>query len=329
VTVVDIHAHYLPRFFVEEARAGDVFGMRVDGDKLFHPEGWGFPVHPTFNDLEAKLEEMDTFEIDISIMSGAPPLFFYNEPADEVVDFTRRVNDSLAEWVAEDERLYAIAGLPLQDPDAATAELERAVEELGMLGAHIGTNCESTPLDAPEYDALFSKAEELGVPLVIHPYYVGPKPGLGDWYLVNSMGNPLDTTIATVRLIHSGALDRHPDLRIALMHGGGFLPYQIGRFDHAYDVRQEPKANIDRRPSEYLERFWMDTITHADRPLEFLRDLIGPERLVLGTDLPFDMADAEPVERLRRVGVDLDATTTAAAELFGVETWSNSPLEVA
>jgi aminocarboxymuconate-semialdehyde decarboxylase len=165
---------------------------------------------------------------------------------------------------------------------------------------------------------VLAAAERLDVPLMLHPYYVGPKPGLEDFYLVNSMGNPLDTSIAAVRLIHSGALDRFPALRIALVHAGGFLPYQLGRFDHAFDVRPEPRVAIDRRPSGYLDRFWMDTITHADAQLVFLRDLIGRRRLVLGTDLPFDMADPRPVARLERAGIEADTTATAAAELFGL-----------
>jgi aminocarboxymuconate-semialdehyde decarboxylase len=317
LTAVDVHTHFLPRFFVDEAASGGVFGVREDEGFLVHPQGFRYPAHQEFLDAGAKLAEMDRLGIDASVMSGAPTLFFYDAPADEAVQFTRRVNDALAEWVSGSDRLSAVAGLPLQDPDAAAAELERAIGELGMLGAHIGTNCQSMPLDAPELEPVLATAERLGVPLILHPYYVGPKPGLEDFYLVNSMGNPLDTSIAAVRLIHSGALDRHPALRIALVHAGGFLPFQLGRFDHAFDVRQEPRRHIQRRPSTYLDRFWMDTITHADAALAFLRDLIGPGRLVLGTDLPFDMADPEPVTRLNRVGVDPDAAANAAAELFG------------
>jgi aminocarboxymuconate-semialdehyde decarboxylase len=321
LSAVDVHTHYVPHFFLEDAASGGVFGVVEDDGFLVHPAGWRYPAHEEFYDVGAKLAQMDELGIDVSVMSGAPPLFFYDAPADEVVEFTRRVNDSLAAWVGEDARLLAMAGLPLQDPEAAAAELERAVGELGMLGAHIGTNCQSTPLDAPELEPVLATAERLGVPLVLHPYYVGPKPGLDDFYLVNSMGNPIDTSIAAMRLIHSGALDRHPGLRLLLVHAGGFIPFQLGRFDHSFDVRKEPRANIDRRPSTYLDRFWMDTITHADPALVFLRDLIGAERLVLGTDLPFDMADPDPVGRLLRTGVDADATASAAAELFGVAEW--------
>jgi aminocarboxymuconate-semialdehyde decarboxylase len=321
LTAVDVHTHFLPRFFIDDAASGGVFGVREDEGFLVHPEGFRYPAHEEFSEVGAKLAEMDRLGIDVSVMSGAPTLFFYDAPADEAVGFTRRVNDALAEWVGGEDRLLAVAGLPLQDPEAAAAELERAVGELGMIGAHIGTNCQSTPLDAPELEPVLATAERLDVPLILHPYYVGPKPGLEDFYMVNSMGNPLDTSIAAIRLIHSGALDRHPSLRLALVHAGGFVPFQLGRFDHAFDVRQEPRKHIERRPSTYLDRFWMDTITHADAPLVFLRDLIGTDRLVLGTDLPFDMADPAPVERMERVGIDIAAAAAAAAGLFGLDGW--------
>lgn len=319
MTAVDVHTHFLPQFFLDEAASGDAFGVREDDGYLVHPEGFRYPASEEFLSVDAKLRQMDELEIDISVLSGAPTLFFYDQPADEATAFTRRCNDALAEHVAGQDRLLAVAGLALQDPEAAAAELDRAVGQLGMIGAHIGTNCGPTPLDAPELDPVLATAERLGVPLILHPYYVGPKPGLADFYLVNTMGNPLDTSIAAVRMIHSGALDRHPDLRICLVHGGGFVPFQLGRFDHAFDVRREPREHIVLRPSSYLSRFWIDSITHADAALEFLSDLIGDDRLVLGTDLPFDMADPEPVARLRRVGVDVDATAAAAAEFFGVD----------
>jgi aminocarboxymuconate-semialdehyde decarboxylase len=176
-------------------------------------------------------------------------------------------------------------------------------------------------------EPVLGAAERLDVPLMLHPYYVGAKPGLEDFYLVNSMGNPLDTSVAAVRLVYSGALDRFPRLRIALVHGGGFLPYQLGRFDHAFAVRPEARVAIDRPPSSYLHRFWMDTITHGDEALRFLAARIGPERLYIGTDQPFDMADAAPVERLQRIGVDVDATGGAAAALLKTDLEARRALE--
>jgi aminocarboxymuconate-semialdehyde decarboxylase len=208
----------------------------------------------------------------------------------------------------------------LDDPAAAAAELERAVTELGFLGAQIGTSyANGRPLDRPELGPVFEVADAHGHPLMLHPYYVGPKPGLEGFYFTNSLGNPIDTTVAAARLVHAGALDRWPSVPFVLVHAGGFLPYQIGRLDHAYGVRAEPKQYIGRRPSSYLARFWMDSITHGDAALSFLVSSVGTERVVLGTDLPFDMGDPCPLDRLRRAGVDPHALGATAARLLRLE----------
>src|SRR5581483_3155429 len=241
------------------------------------------------------------------------------QPAADAVRFAERANDALADLVAGESRLHGFASLPLQDGDRAAAELERAVRELGLVGAQIGTNCGPTPIDAPELEPVLAAAESLGVPLMLHPYYVGPKPMLEDFYFTNSIGNPLDTCTAAARLIHSGTLDRHPGLNVILVHAGGFMPYQLGRLDHAFAVRQEPRVAIDEPPSSYFGRFWLDSITHSDASLEFLAALAGTERIVLGTDLPFDMGDPVPLVRIRRVGLDPDELGATAAALLGIE----------
>jgi aminocarboxymuconate-semialdehyde decarboxylase len=246
-------------------------------------------------------------------------MFLYDEPAADAVQFAERANDALAEFVAGEDRLHAFAGLPLQDGERAAVELERTVRELGFVGAQIGTNCGPKTIDAPELDPVLAAAESLGVPLMLHPYYTGPKPMLEDYYFTNSIGNPLDTCTAAARLIHSGALDRYPDLRVILVHAGGFMPYQLGRLDHSFAVRPEPRVAIDQPPSSYLGRFWFDSITHSDASLEFLVSFVGTERIVLGTDLPFDMGDPVPLDRIRRVGVDPDELGATAAALLGIE----------
>jgi aminocarboxymuconate-semialdehyde decarboxylase len=317
MTVVDVHNHVIPSFVLEEAERGALFGLRVDDGWVVHPEGFRYPVTPDFWDPEEKLADMDAHGLDVAILSIAPTLFLYDEPATEAVAFARRANDAVAGMAATSPRLAGLATLPLQDPSGAAEELRRSVEELGLRGAQIGTSgADRLPLDDQALAPVLAEAERLGVPLMLHPYYVGLKPGLTDYYFTNSIGNPLDTCIAAARLIHAGTLDRHPGLRLVLVHAGGFLPYQLGRLDHAHAVRKEPRVEISAAPSSYLRRFWIDSITHADDALGFLESLIGTDRMVIGTDLPFDMADREPVERLRRAGIDPDALGTVADELF-------------
>jgi aminocarboxymuconate-semialdehyde decarboxylase len=321
MTVIDVHTHFTPPFVAEEAaRQGGLFGVRADDGHLAHPEGFRYPIHPESHDVEAKLAGMDDAGIDIAVLSLIPPLFFYDQPADEAVDVARRANDELASMVEGQDRLLAFAHLPLQAPEEAAREFDRAVTELGFRGAHIGTDAGSgRKLDAPELDPVWAAAERHDLPVVLHPSYVGLKPGLEDFYFTNSIGNLLETTSAAARLIHAGTLDRFPSLKLVLVHAGGYLPYQIGRFDHAYDVRDEPKVSLDRRPSEYLDRFFMDTITHGDAQLDFLASLIGTERLVLGTDIPFDMGDPRPLELIRRTSVDEHAIGETAATLLRLD----------
>jgi aminocarboxymuconate-semialdehyde decarboxylase len=150
---------------------------------------------------------------------------------------------------------------------------------------------EGVPLDDRRFDPFFAAAAELGVPVMLHPYSVGPRPRLADFSMSNLTGSPMETCVAATRLILSGFLDRHPAVKLVLVHAGGFLPYQIGRLDHGFRVRDEARAAIASPPSAYLRRFWYDTITHAGKPFEFLIELVGPDRMMVGTDLPFDMAD--------------------------------------
>jgi aminocarboxymuconate-semialdehyde decarboxylase len=318
MTVIDVHTHVIPRFVADEASSSSVFGVTEADGWLVHPQGFRYPLHAELIDPAAKLAQMDVCRIEISVISCSPTLFFYDAPADEAVAFARRVNDAIAVLAREEPRFEGLALLPLQDPEAAAAELERSVGELGLRGAHIGTSCGTRPLDSPELEPVLATAAALRAPLLLHPYYVGPKAGLEDFYFTNSIGNPLDTCVAAARLIHAGVFDRFPTLRVVLAHGAGFLPYQVGRFDHAFAVRSEPRVVIQDLPSSYLKRFWIDTITHDDRALAFLAQLAGADRLVLGTDLPFDMADADAVDRVARSGLDCHALGETARELFGI-----------
>jgi aminocarboxymuconate-semialdehyde decarboxylase len=316
VTTVDIHAHVIPEPIIALARARRLFGVEQRDGTLFHPEGFRAPLGDDFFDADVILARMDEAEIDVSILSLSPTLFFYGQPASDAVAFARTANAAIASLVARSERLLGLAHLPMQDPAAAVRELQRAVEDLGFCGALIGTSVDQTPLDAEHVLPVLEAAERLRVPLILHPYFVGPKPGLEPFYFTNTIGNPLDTTIAAARLVHSGVLGRLPGLNVILVHGGGYLPYQLGRFDHAFRARPETRELIAEPPGRYIRRFWIDTLTHSDPALEFLAKLVGSDRLLVGSDLPYDMADRYPLARLRRVGLDGNALGSNAQKLF-------------
>lgn len=313
--VVDTHTHFIPMELVELIRQGegprDLSLSERDGEDplIVHDNGLRYPVFPLFHDAAAKLEQMDRDGIDIALISLTPSLLLYwTDPAD-TVRIHRFINDAGAELARRGGgRLHGLATVPLNDPPAAAQELHRARQELGLVGVEIGTSVGDTMLDDPSLEPFFAAAEELGTPVLIHPYtnmIAAPTPALAGFHLGNVIGNPMETFVAAARLIVGGVFDRHPNLRVQLVHAGGAFPYQLFRLDHAYEVRDETKSKARRRPSEYLGNFYFDTAIFDPRALDFLIELTGPGRVLFGSDLPFDMADLS----------GLDITTRADSSL--------------
>jgi aminocarboxymuconate-semialdehyde decarboxylase len=314
---IDVHNHFIPMAAVDAARKGAGFdGLTteaVDGREwLVHRQGYRYPLARGFYDLGERLRSMDERRIDEAVLSISPTMFMYWTPGAEAADFCRQANDEMAAFgQASGGRLHPVAALPMQDPGLAAAELRRAVTELGMRGAQIGPHIEGTWLDQGEIRAVLAAAQDLGVPLILHPYYIGSKPGLEDFYMTNLVGNPLETAVCATRLILSGLLDQMPGLSVVLMHGGGHLPYQIGRLDRGHQVRPEAQGSR-QAPSSYLRRFWYDTITHAPRPLRFLVDLVGADHVVYGTDYPYDMGAGPLDDQLAGTGLPPEAVEQIA-----------------
>jgi aminocarboxymuconate-semialdehyde decarboxylase len=200
--------------------------------------------------------------------------------------------------------------LPLQAPAHAQRELARITDELGFRGLEIDTNVQGTDLDAPELAWFWQEVERRGLTVVLHPHGFSHAQRLSPYYLVNVIGLPLESCIALSRLILSGVLERHPDLKLVVVHGGGYLPYYIARTDHAWEVRPEAREHTSRKPSEYLRRVHFDTTTHSADAVALLVERYGAERVVLGTDYPFDMGETDPVSLIAQAGL-----TTAQSEL--------------
>lgn len=318
---IDVHRHYFPSFLVEDARRGAAIdGLRVEGGTVMHRQGYHYPLDAEFHDLDAMVASLDDGGVDHAVMSVTPTLYFYNSPAEEAERFCRATNDWIVKSGAElGGRISGMANLPMQDPDLAAAELRRCVEELGLRSAQIGTDIEGVPLDDERFDAFFATAAELDAVLLLHPYFVGPRPGFEDFYMTNLIGLPLSTTMAAARLFFSGFFARH-GVRFILVHGGGYMPYKIGRLDRGYDVREESSAMSDRRPSGWLEYVYCDTLTHNAKALRFLIDLVGADRVVFGTDLPFDMTDPEQERVINDLPPDVARRVWGenATELLGV-----------
>jgi aminocarboxymuconate-semialdehyde decarboxylase len=188
-----------------------------------------------------------------------------------------------------------LATLPMQDPDAAVNEVNRAVTELGCRGIYLGTNIRGKELSDPSFLPVFERIHALGMPIFLHPLNVIGVQRLTSYYLHNLLGNPFDTAVAAANLIFSGVLDRFPKLTVCLPHAGGALPYLIGRLNRGWKVRPECKA-LKKPPSSYMRRFTYDTISHAPESLSYLIDLVGVDRVMLGSDYCFDMGYEQPVK---------------------------------
>jgi aminocarboxymuconate-semialdehyde decarboxylase len=256
------------------------------------------------HDIERRFKDMDAAEVDVHLLSVAPQTWLYGQEAAVGIAGATIQNDEIARLVKEHpERFSGIATLPMQAPDKAADELRRAMRKLGLHGAMIGSNIGGKNLDDPSFEPLWAAAAELDAFMMIHPGNVAGADRLRSYYLGNLIGNPLDTTIAGACLIFGGVLERHPKLNFIMSHGGGFIPYQGGRWVHGWEVRPEPKVHVKHSPAPYLDRFLYDTILHAKAPLEFLISSVGAHRVFLGSDYPYDMGTGECVRQVRAANI--------------------------
>ena len=292
----DVHNHVVPRKAIELLRDGSGYPITVEGD-VMEADRVRAELTPVFTDPVAKLAQLESLGLEGAVVSVSPALFAYETDEERGAALCRAVNSGLAGFCTHDpERLRWIAHVPLQAPDAAAALLAEAAGA-GAVGAQIGTSVAGTPLADAGLDPFWSAAEEHDMALMLHPAYNNPHRGLQGYHLQNAIGNQLETTIAAERLIVTGVLDRHPGLRLLLVHAGGYMPWQAGRLRHAATVRAE-LSDSPPDPSTYFGRIVVDTITHDTAALRYLVERVGADNVAMGTDLPFDMATPEPVATL-------------------------------
>lgn len=309
--VIDIHTHILAEETIgllqKEVPSIGLKLRAVDAESaVLEVAGVAYKPFPRGGfDNVRRLKDMDAAGTDIQVLSATPQTYLYNQEAELTAAAAALQNDQIAALVAaQPARFAGMATLPMQAPEMAAAELKRVVREKGLRGAMIGSNINGRNLDDPALEPFWATAAELGAFIFIHPVGVAGAERLKPYYLVNLIGNPVDTTIAAASLVFGGVLDRHPDLKICLAHGGGFVPYQQGRWVHGWKVRPEPQAILKHSPEADLSRFLYDTITHSDASLEFLVKTAGANRVLLGSDYPYDMGLYDGVQRVRSLAMD-------------------------
>ncbi|HEX9853994.1 MAG TPA: amidohydrolase family protein [Acidimicrobiia bacterium] len=246
----------------------------------------------------ARIEHMDRMGIDVQGLATFVSEYGYWAPAKVGAESARLQNERLAAAVADfPDRFVALgATVPLQDVDMAIAEMDRAVDDLGFKGLQIGGTIHGHNLDEPRFRPFWQAVAAKGVPVILHPNGYEESHRLGEYFLVNCVGNPLETMVAASRLIFSGLFEELPDLRLVLLHGGGYLPFYSSRSDHTWEVRPETRVAIpDHPPSHYMRRLYYDTMVFQPIYLRHLVEIVGADRVMAGTDFPFDMGETDPL----------------------------------
>ncbi len=306
---LDIHAHHVGQPVIDRIGSeGAQHDVRIitseDGATRVKvgPRVTGMPLLPALVDDSARLKWMDEAKVDVQLLSGWMDLAGYHLPPEAGAWLARVQNDALAEIVARRPDRYAAAAMvPLQAPDAAATELRRAVRDLGHRAVQIGARVEEEGLDAPAFDAFWSEAESLNVPVIVHPADLAVPPRMRRLFLHILVGNPSETTFAAAALLLGGIFDRFPRLRVLLVHGGGCVPYQFGRIDRGRvtappNARGAAKLELGR----YADNLYYDSVLHDDEALRYLITRTGADHVALGSDYPFPLRDVDPVGTLDR-----------------------------
>lgn len=308
--VVDVHCHYLSP--VVGAKYAHLHPAKHDATAVYATE-LSRQVNtkqiqergPKFNQVEVRLKDMDKMGVDVQVISPAPIQYFYFTEPVLGAQISRDINESIAKVVDQrPDRFVGMGTIPLQDVELAIQELEHAVNVLGLRGVQICTHVNGKNLTDPalKLEKFFAKAESMGIVLFLHPMGFSQGERFVEHYFNNVMGNPLETSLALGHLIFDGVLARYPKLKILASHGGGYIASYWARMDHAWKARADARTVIQKKPSSYLEKIYFDTITHDAQILGNLVDRYGAQRILLGTDYPFDMGEDNPVKLIDSVG---------------------------
>lgn len=303
---IDVHNHFYPPAYLEELKKGKyVAKLTEDSDNnyILAYEGDYNVIVPGHRDIEYRLELLDKVGMETQILSLTTP-GVHIEEQNKGIYLAKISNDDFAEISAKyPGRFYGLAALPLQDPEESAKELERAVKELGLIGGTIFTNVEGKNLDHPSFLCLYETAQELDVPLFIHPTTPTPSDNFLDYRLVASLGFTFDTTLVVSRLIFSGILDKVPGLKLVASHLGGCLPYLAERLDRCHQAFPELK-NIKRKPSDYIKDVYIDCVSFEPKAVEFALNYMGNKRLLVGSDYPHQIGDIEKaVEIVNKIDI--------------------------
>ena len=299
---IDIHTHIMPKeipkwiekfgygSFIHLEDSGPCTARMMQGDKFFRE------IESNCWDPQVRIRDSDATNVDVQVLSIIPVLFHYWAQPVHALETSRYFNDYIAEVVSRNpKRFIGLGTLPMHDVELAIQELERCMNDLGMVGVEIGSHINEWNLSAPELFPFFEAADQLGAAIFVHPWDMMGKEDMEKYWLPWLVGMPAETSRAICSMIFAGVFEKLPNLKVAFAHGGGSFPATISRIEHGFDVRPDLCAvDNNHSPKSYLGKFYIDSLVHDARILDYLVDLMGADRIALGSDYPFPLGEHHP-----------------------------------